>query len=88
MTPRVLGLDGKSYPAQNSPQIRARLFSRVHYLRHTECLSLRQILDRVESEHGVRRSVGWVSGVLRTPCTWCVQVAQNRTPEQQDGGPI
>lgn len=91
---RVTGTDGKTYPDQwLSAGDRAFLAGAVHYLHHTERLSVRQILARLESDHDVRRSVGWAAGVLKTwrcdHCSGegkaapeqCVQVRQNGTPE-------
>jgi len=63
---RVLGLDGKSYPSRPLPAAdQEQLVGHVHYLAHAERLSIRQIQASLEREHGVRRSVGWISGVLR-----------------------
>lgn len=63
---RVLGTDGKTYPDRwLSADDRAFLTGRVHHLRHAEDLSVRQIIARIQTDHSVRRSVGWVAGVLK-----------------------
>ncbi|MBI0294471.1 hypothetical protein JBE04_08245 [Streptomyces sp. PRKS01-29] len=82
----VLGLDGKTYPPRLSVDDRRFLFGRVHYLSHDERLSVRQIIDRLIADHGVQRSVGWVSSTLRKPCTACVQARRNETPEHPAAG--
>ncbi|EFL01622.1 predicted protein [Streptomyces sp. SPB78] len=84
--PAVLGLDGKTYPGSVSGEERIWLRGRVHYLRHAESLSVRQIAARLQDEHGVRRSVGWVHDALQRPCTHCVQVSRKGTPEHLPAG--
>jgi hypothetical protein len=64
---RITGTDGKTYPARwQTPQDREWLKGRVHYLHHNQQLSVRQIRAVLAEDHNVRRSVGWVSGVLNT----------------------
>lgn len=84
----VRGLDGKTYPTQPlHPDDLDHLVGRVHYLSHDEHLSVRQIVARLDIDHGVRRSVGTVHSWLRTSiCDACVQVAPTDTPEQRGGG--
>jgi hypothetical protein len=80
MARRVLGVDGKSYPEYVPAEQRARIAGRVHYLSHAEGLSVRQIVARLEADHGIRRSVGWVSTTLRTKqCIKCSGVSNART---------
>ncbi|MFH8369159.1 hypothetical protein [Streptomyces sp. NPDC018031] len=82
----VLGMDGKTYPPRLSDDDRRFLAGRVHCLRHDEGLSVRQIIDRLIADHGVQRSVGWVSSTLGKPCVACVQVAMNVPPEHLTPG--
>jgi hypothetical protein len=69
----VLGADGKIYQRRPSTQEeRDYLADRAHYLSHAENRSVRQIVAALLDEDGVRRSVGWVSGILRTwTCSKC-----------------
>lgn len=63
---RITGTDGKSYPDRwLDEESRSFLNGRVHHLKHAEGLSVRQILARLAEDHEVRRSVGWVAGVLK-----------------------
>jgi hypothetical protein len=79
---RVIGTDGKTYPDRwLSPDDRAFLAGAVHHLHHDERLSVRQILTRIEADHGVRRSVGWAAGILKAwRCDHC-SGDPNATPE-------
>lgn len=83
----VRGLDGKTYPASRLSQAdRAELAGFVHARCH-EGMSVRRIVAILGEGFGVRRSVGWVVGVLREwRCPACVQVSGNHTPEQSGGG--
>lgn len=80
---RVIGVDGKTYPPRRmSVTDREFLRGRVHCLSHDENLSVRQIIDRLITDHGVQRSVGWVFDVLRNyHCSACVQVSSSGAPE-------
>ncbi|MEB8341798.1 hypothetical protein [Streptomyces endophyticus] len=64
------------------------LVTRVHYLRHVEGLSVRQILAALAEAHNVRRSVGWVAGALKDwECGRCgVQEYQKAHLNTSDGG--
>lgn len=86
MVNRVRGLDGKTYPPSALCLAdRSYLVGRAHYLAHDEGLSVRQIVARLELDHGVRRSVGSVSTWLRTwTCDLCSGGAKH-TPEQAQG---
>jgi len=88
MIDRTLGLDGKTYPSGPlSTEDRAFVVGRVHYLRHDESLSVRQIVRRLADEHGLRRSVGSVSAYLAEPCIHpdC-SGEQNGSPEHSPTG--
>jgi hypothetical protein len=62
---RVLGIDGKTYPAWSMHLDDLDfLRGRVHFLAHHEHLSIRQIVTRIEEDHGVHRSVGTVHSWL------------------------
>lgn len=81
----IRGIDGKFYPPLLPEDDRQWLMGRVHYLSHDDRLSIRQIQAAILQENGVRRSVGWISGVLHGgfTCEACpgVQVSPNATPE-------
>lgn len=80
---RMTGLDGKSYPAAPLPaKDRAFLIDAVHHFHCAERLSVRNTLACIQDEHGIRRSVGWAAGVLKTyECAHC-SGERNGTPEQ------
>lgn len=88
MFPRyVQGADGKVYQRRpSSPDEREYLAGRVHYLQHAERRSVRQIVAALQDEDDVRRSVGWVSGILRNwTCSKCSGAA--KAPPEHSGSP-
>lgn len=78
----IIGLDGKTYPARRvSDDEQQALVSAVHGMRHERGLSVRAIQTEL-ADHGVRRSVGWVSTALSTwRCDGC-SGGRNDSPEQ------
>jgi len=68
----VRGLDGKRYLGTPlSADRRVYLIGRAHYLKSQNGLSIREICKQIESETGIRRSVGTVAGYLKYRCTNC-----------------
>lgn len=60
----IVGIDGKSYPGQRlSTELQQAVISKVHELRN-DGMSIRAIVLWLD-ENGLKRSVGWVSNVLR-----------------------
>jgi hypothetical protein len=84
VTGSIRGTDGKQYPSSWLPAAdRAYLVDLVHRMHCAERLSVRKLLDRIEELHGIRRSVGWAAGVLKTQrCDRC-SGDPSGTPEQQ-----
>lgn len=83
---RITGQDGKRYPASwLGSEDRSFLAGRVHELHCVERLSVRKLLDRIEADHGIRRSVGWAAGILKTwRCGKCSGV-RDGIPEHSGG---
>ncbi len=83
---RIVGRDGKKYPAAWMPAgDRRYLAGYVHHLAHVERRSVRQIVAAVRDEYDIRRSVGWVAGILKDwRCDHCSGVP-NCAPEQPGG---
>lgn len=83
MSGPITGTDGKRYPATwLSVDDRAHLAGLVHRLHCVERQSVRQLLDRIEEAHEIRRSVGWAAGILKAQrCDHCSGVP-TRSPEQ------
>lgn len=83
MSGPIKGVDGKRYPGLwLSPDDRLALTQIVHRLHCVERLSVRRLLDRIEEDHGIRRSVGWAAGILKTlQCDHC-SGAPSCSPEQ------
>ncbi len=83
MSGPIIGTDGKRYPdLWLSPDDRLSLAAAVHQLHCAEGLSVRKVLARIEDAHGIRRSVGWAAGVIKTQrCERCSGV-RTGTPEQ------
>lgn len=62
---RIFGLDGKWYPVNDlTPGDLASVRGRCHYLKHDEGKSVREIVQILETEHNVTRSVGSVHSYL------------------------
>lgn len=74
MTDLITGLDGKRYPAAwLSADDRSYLAGAVHELHcGSQRLSVRRLLARIHETHGIRRSLGWAAGILKTQrCDHC-----------------
>ncbi len=81
MATHIQGVDGKTYQRHPStPVERDYLAGRVHYLRHAEGRSVRQIVTALQQDDNARRSVGWVSQIIRTwTCDQCSGATKART---------
>ena len=60
----IHGIDGKRYPRPLGVQERLGLIAVVHVMHHEYRLSIRQIIGALETQHGIRRSLGTVSAYL------------------------
>ena len=82
---RIIGLDGKSYPAGPLPAAdRGQLVGHVHCLAHVGHLSVRQIQASLEREHATAaRSAGYPASSVNGAAT-TVQVIQMSAPEHLD----